>query len=310
MKKVWWILSLLTAVFTTTVESAETSPRLVMELTDEGLVVDNINTAVLQKMFADYGYNDFVYMKDWKYPPVFLQKFPADFARLKDKNLRNRLFIQVLAPLAMLVNERIILERYDLLQLEERYQKNKNLSDDDKRQLEEWAKKYDVFTRMKGNERYEILLQELLLKIDGVPPSILIAAAAAESNWGTAREVALGNSLYKWKVWYTDEGIKPLEDDDDSYRIKIYPSLLAAMEEYALKFNSDVNFKNFRTLRMHRRNHRKPLRGTTMVYNMVVGSPLENYAGLLSYIITFYDLGNLDEAELGSPEMLFKKKEK
>lgn len=309
MKNFWLILSILMTMTATTVKSADNSPKLVMNLTDEGLVVDNINTAVLQKMFADYGYNDYVYMQDWEYPPVFLQKFPTDFNQLKDKNLRNRLFIQILTPLAMLVNEHIALERYQLLLLEERYQKNKTFSDEDKKQLETWAKKYDVFTRMKGSERYEIFLQELLLKIDGVPPSILIAAAAAESNWGTAREVGLGNSLYKWKVWYTDEGIKPLEDDDDSYRIKIYPSLLAAMEEYALKFNSDVNFQNFRTLRMHRRNHRKPLRGTTMVYNMVVGSPLENYAGLLSYIITFYDLGNLDEAELGSPKMLFKKKE-
>ncbi len=309
MKNFGLILSILITILATPVLSDEKSPRLVMELTSEGLVVDNINTAVLQKMFADYGYNDYVYMKDWKYPPVFLQKFPSDFNQLKDKNLRNRLFIQILAPLAMLVNERIALERYQLLLLEERYQKNKTFTDEDKKQLEIWAKKYDVFTRMKGEEYYKILLSELLDKIDGVPPSILIAAAAAESNWGTAREVELGNSLYKWKVWYTDEGIKPLEEDDDSYRIKVYPSLLAAMEEYALKFNSDVNFKNFRVLRNHRRNHSKTLRGTTMVYNMVVGSPLENYAGLLSYIITFYSLGNLDEAELGRVDMLFDKKE-
>lgn len=55
-----------------------------------------------------------------------------------------------------------------------------------------------------------------------------------------------------------------------------------------------------------RRNHEKPLRGNA-AYNMVRGSPLENYAGLISYIITFYDLVNLDEAELGSVNMFWKK---
>ena len=162
---------------------------------------------------------------------------------------------------------------------------------------------------MTGDGRYEILLAELLNRADEVPPSFLIAAAAAESNWGTAREVRLGNALYKWKVWYTEEGIKPLEDPDDSYRIKTYPTLLAAMEDYALIFNSDVNFAHFRDLRRQRRNHDKPLRGNAMAYNMVRGSPLENYAGLISYIITFYDLVNLDEAELGSVNMFWKKKE-
>ena len=142
-----------------------------------------------------------------------------------------------------------------------------------------------------------------------MPPSFLIAAAAAESNWGTAREAGLGNALYKRKVWYTEEGITPLEDPDDSYRIKPYPTLLAAMEDYALNFNRDVNFAHFRDLRRQRRNHSKPLRGNAMAYNMVRGSPLENYAGLISYIITFYDLVNLDEAELGSVNMFWKKKE-
>lgn len=80
------------------------------------------------------------------------------------------------------------------------------------------------------------------------------------------------------------------------------------MEDYALIFNSDVNFAHFRDLRRQRRNHDKPLRGNAMAYNMVRGSPLENYAGLISYIITFYDLVNLDEAELGSVNMFWKRK--
>ncbi len=300
-------LLLLTALF----EPAEVQAAepLAMELKPEGLYVDNVNVPVLQKMFADYGYKDYIYMPEWKYPPLFLNSLPEDFAKTEDKSFRNRLFIQILAPLALLVNERITLERYPLLLMRERLDKGEKLTAEDKKELERLAEKYDVFTRMKGDGRYEILLAELLNRADEVPPSFLIAAAAAESNRGTAREVRLGNALYKRKVWYTEEGIKPLEDPDDSYRIKTYPTLLAAMEDYALIFNSDVNFAHFRDLRRQRRNHDKPLRGNAMAYNMVRGSPLENYAGLISYIITFYDLVNLDEAELGSVNMFWKKKE-
>ena len=288
---------------------AENSPRLVMNLTAEGLFIDNANTLILQNIFNDYGYNDYILLKNQNYPPVFLQKFPSDFSQIKDENLRNHLFIQILAPLAMLVNERIVLERYELLKLQSRYQKSKIFNDDDKKKLDAWAKKYNVFTRMKNNDRYEVILQNLLNKIDTIPPSIMIAVAAAETNWGMAKELSLANSLYKQKIWYTSEGLRPLKNDDESYRIKIYPTLLAAMEEYALRLNSDVNFENFRVVRRYKRVHQQPLRGASMVYNMVLASPLQNYAGLLSYIIAFYDLGILDEAELGNINTLFNKKE-
>ena len=72
---------------------------LEMELKAEGLYVSNPSTAVLQRMFDDYGYRDYIYMPDWKYPPLFLNALPSDFNRVADKNLRNRLFIQILAPL-------------------------------------------------------------------------------------------------------------------------------------------------------------------------------------------------------------------
>lgn len=177
-------LLLLTALF----EPAEVraAEPLAMELKPEGLYVDNVNVPVLQKMFADYGYKDYIYMPEWKYPPLFLNSLPEDFAKTEDKSFRNRLFIQILAPLALLVNERITLERYPLLLMRERLDKGEKLTAENKKELERLAEKYDVFTRMKGDGRYEILLAELLNRADEVPPSFLIAAAAAESNWGTA----------------------------------------------------------------------------------------------------------------------------
>lgn len=300
-------LILITLLLPQTAVSAE-GKKLEMKLAPEGIYIENINAAVLQKLFADYKYNDYIYTPDWKYPPLFVKSMPEDFNKIKDKNLRNRLFIQIMVPLAMYANEQIMLERYDLLLLQKRHRQNEKFLVEDEELLEKMAGKYDIFTRMKGKERYEIIMNELMERVDTVPPSMLIAVAAAESNWGTAREVSLGNALYKEKVWNTDEGIKPLKDEDDSYRIKIHPSLQNAIDSYALKLNSDVNFAQFRNLRMQKRKHNKDLRGNSMVYNMVLGSPLENYAGLISYIVTFYDLVNLDEAELGSVKMLLEKK--
>jgi len=302
MKKIWG--AIFTLFLFCRVAAAE--PQLEMEFQSEGMYVDNISSQVLQQMFADYGYKDFIYMPDWKYPPIFLKSMPFDFDKIEDKNLRNRLFLQIMAPLALLLKENLVLERAEILEIADQWEQKRSLNEEQRQKLEDLAVQYDVFTRIKGENRYDILLKNLLLKVDEVPPSLLIAAAAAESNWGVAPEVKAGNSLYKAKEWYTQEGIKPAGETDDSYRIKVYATLYDAMADYALKLNSDVNFESFRTQRALIKYRDKPVRGRVVVSDMVVGSPLQNYAGLLSYIIAFYDLINFDEAELAGADF-FKK---
>ena len=288
---------------------AQSSLKLGMDLRADGMYLENTSVELVQKIFEDYKYKDFIYMPDWKYPPIFLKRMPLDFNALKDQNLRNKLFLQIMVPLTLRLKEELLIERYELLQVNDHYKKNQKFERGHQEFLDTLAEKYDVFTKFKDDRRYEIFLNNLLLRVDVVPPSILIAAAAAESNWGTAREVLLGNSLYKMKVWYTDDGIKPLDDEDDSYRIKTYSSLYDSITDYAHKLNTDVNFENFRHHRSELRRRHENIRGWTITYNMVVGSPLTNYAGLLNYILTFYDLINIDESTLSSIEIFEEKSE-
>ena len=62
--------------------------QLAMELKPEGLYVDNVNVPVLQKMFADYGYKDYIYMPEWKYPPLFLNSLPEYYDLLNIYEVR------------------------------------------------------------------------------------------------------------------------------------------------------------------------------------------------------------------------------
>lgn len=275
----------------------QAADKLKMELQSDGMYIDNVNVEILQRIYDDFGYTDFV-TNDRAIPSIFLESMPEDFDKIKNKNIRNRLFIRIMAPLVLKVNEEIILERGKVIKLKQDVEEKGKLSPEQKKELEALAKKYDVFTRMEGKERSDILIRGLLLKVDQIAPALLIAAAVAESNWGTAYEVKQGNALYKLKDWFTNKGIKPLGEDDDSYRIRAYPNLLSAIRDYALKLNSDVNFQHMWVARAQLRDHNQTLKGRTTVNGMVLGSPLENYAGLLNYILTFYDLVNIDETHL------------
>ena len=274
----------------------------------DGIYLDRVSLAQLEKVYNDYGYRDYIYMPDWQYPPIFVETLPDKFAQIADPQKRNRLFLQMMAPLALKVNQEIALERIEILELVDEFNARHDLSEAQIKTLEDKAAKYDIFTRLKGERRYALILAQLKTKVDTVPPSILMAEAAIESNWGTNRPSMLANSLYRELVWYTDEGLEPLDETEDkSYRYKIYPNLYDSMAAHALKINAGVNYEQFRTLREQARYREVPLLGRNVAHAMYFDSNLQNFAGLLDYTITFYELTNLDEAEL-SPLKLPQKK--
>lgn len=252
----------------------------------------------LKETFKEHQYKDYIYMPKWQYPPVFINSLPSNWASIKDSSERNRLFIMILTPLALKVNLEISVERDELLLLEYEFLKNEGLTEKQQQTLENAAKKYDVFTRLQGFRRSRFLFEKLKEKIDTVPPSILIAAAAIESNWGDSPAAIKGNSLYKEKNWYSTEGLETGDKEDASYKIKTFPDLISSMRSYALKINSSLNYDQFRIVRAELRYREKPLIGRNMVHTMIFDSNLENFAGLLDYTITFYELTNLDEAYL------------
>lgn len=275
----------------------------------DGIYIDEITTAELEEMYQIYGYKDYIYMRDWIYPPIFLKKLPSDFREIKDPQKRNKLFLQITGPLALKLKEELLEERLQILLLEDQFKTKHNLTPEQEKFVEEQAKKYDIFTRLKGERRYAYIFKELLLRVNAVSPSLLMGVAAIESDWGTNRPANEGNSLYRELLWYSDEpGLIPEDETEDkSYKYKIFPSLLDSMRSYAHKINTGVNYHQVRFLRQEIEYRDKPVFGRTLAHAMIFDSNLPNFAGLLDYTITFYELTNFDEATLGDMDWLLNK---
>lgn len=263
------------------------------------MYIDDITVADLQKLYQDNGYIHFIPRDSWEVPAIFLKKLPSDFASVTDDNLRNQLYIQILSPLALKVNEEILKERAELEKLSENFDRTHKLSKTEESWLELTAEKYNVFTRFKGYRRYKLLISKLYNKIDILPPSVMIAASGIETDWGKSRLVKDGNSLYKEVVWYSDEGLIPDDETEDhSYRIKVFPSLYESMKSFALKVNSGINYEDARSLRYEQRRRGKIIDGRSMASSFLLLSPQKNFIGLLDYTITFYELVNVDASKL------------
>ena len=291
MKRLTFSLLLLLLAFFPAIASA-----------DDELWLQDIPLSKLQDVYHRCSYEGmrgYLMLPSYKYPPVYLKNFPADYNKLTDETERNALFIKILAPLALKLNQDLLAERAVISAIAERFRQNQSLSAADIETLEAKAAKYDIFSRLKEDERWRYLISELLNRVDRIPPSIMITAAALETNWGTSRIVKEGNSLYKTLVWHTDKGLKPIgETTDDSYRIKIYPDIYASMHDFALKVNSHPSFTALRNFRREQRERTANISGLILAPYTYGNSQLKNYAGIFDYTMAYYELQVIDKSSL------------
>lgn len=266
------------------------------------IYVDKTTVSELEDLFTKHHYNRFRARNNDEFPAIFIQKMPTDFTSIESLKYRNELFIRMLTPLAIKINEEISNERQRFLRLERKYKKDSSLSVEETEELENFAKKYDFYTRLKGKERTEEQLYQLKLRINTIPPSLLVGVAAMETNWGFSRIASEANSLYKEKVWFTNEGLEPLENKEDGYRFKIFESLIDSMRSYAHTFNSDIKYQYVWQARADAERRQDYLIGESLAYTLSLQSNLPNYVGILDYTTAFYDFLQLDNGKLKRKE--------
>lgn len=294
MKKIYLLSLIVTLGFFSSIAHAE----MIKHESGQNIYIDQSTVAELENFFGKNNYRRFGALPDDAYPRIYVKRLPTDYKEIQSQKYRNELFIRILAPIALKINEELSNERHTILRLDRKYTNNKTLSPEDIALLESLAQKYDYFVRTKDEKRINKLLEGLKLRVNIIPPSILIATSAMETNWGSSRIAQEANSLYKERVWYTDEGIEPLENKDDGYRFKIFPDLMASMRSFAITFNSDKKFLHVWHARdIATKKYKKPL-GESMAYTLSQLSNLPNFAGILDYTSTFYNFYSIDIGHL------------
>ena len=138
-------------------------------------------------LFEKSGYNLEKVREGEPVANFFLAKFPEGISELDNIEQRKRIFIQILLPIVLSENEKIIADRRILTTIMNRKSFKKDAD-----WLDEKFQQYKV----KNNS-----VKELLFKMDIIPPSLAIAQAAYESGWGTSRFAIEGNALFGQWGW-------------------------------------------------------------------------------------------------------------
>ena len=173
----------------------------------------------------------------------FLAKFPEGISELDNIEQRKRIFIQILLPIVLSENEKIIADRRILTTIMNRKSFKKDA---------DWLNEKFQQYKVKNNS-----VKELLFKMDIIPPSLAIAQAAYESGWGTSRFAIEGNALFGQWGWKENKGMVPENRAvDERHEVSKFNQIRYAVSAYKNNLNTHPFYEEFRTERAKQRSGR------------------------------------------------------
>ena len=199
---------------------------------------------------------------------------------------KKNLFIQIILPLILEENNRILIDRKKLFSV---LNKNNN-SKKEINWLNRKFKQYGVVNKD---------IPTLKVRMDIIPVSLAIAQAAKETGWGTSRFALEGNALFGQWTWSGD-GIKPAgAENDTTHKVMKFKVLKASVRAYQRNLNTHSSYKEFRQIRAQLRDDNKKLD------SLILAEQLKNYAEtgkeytkILKQIIQQNSLKDFDEVKL------------
>jgi len=212
-----------------------------------------------------------------------------DFAKIANSQEKKQQFFSFLYPMVVHINEAVLHEREKIIIL----QNTNNLSSNDEAYLHSIAKKYRVNTSKGFNS---VFFTDMLIKIDRIPPSLVLAQAANESAWGTSRFATKGNNLFGQWCFSKGCGVVPEQRNDDaSHEVSKFDSVFDSIESYVLNLNRHTEYKQLRAIRHEIRSTNKPVSGEKLANGLEGYSErgLE-YVNEIQSMIRFNNLSSLD----------------
>lgn len=230
-------------------------------------------------------------------PRVYLTNLPDNLGKLPIPK-KKQLFIAIMVPLILKTNELILEDRAKLLAIQKKVKGEITLSKLERQLLVKQLKYY----KLKPVPTPALIpYEELLKRMDIIPPSLALAQAATESGWGTSRFARQGNALYGQWVWGDDEeGIVPEQRNEGAtHKVKKFPYLLQSVIGYARNLNTSFAYPDFRNVREKMRAQNQQLSGIALSQTLLKYSERgQVYLGELKALIIRnkfyqYDFANL-----------------
>lgn len=207
---------------------------------------------------------------------------------------KKSIFFRLMTPLILVANEKIIREREIV--------ENAPL---DSAELIDIAIKYRVIENTQVNLT-EVNRQNLLTRVDILPPSLALVQAAEESGWGTSRFALEGNAFFgQWD--FSGNGMKPKQQREElgNYGVARFDTPLESVEAYMFNINTNRAYNNLRQLRTKKRRNNRQITGYKLAATLDKYSERGvAYTDGLRQMIRYNKLDSVDDMLLSTDKMI------
>ncbi len=147
------------------------------------------------------------------------------------------------------------------------------------------------------DKSFKQIVGELLIKIDEVPPSLVVAQAINESGWGRSRFAQEANNLFGMWCYTPGCGLVPARRRaNDKHEVKRYASIQDSVDEYLRNINRNKAYSELRALRAEQRQRLQPLSGEYLAQGLRRYSSIgAEYVNRIRGIIRSRQLDRLDQ---------------
>ncbi len=206
-----------------------------------------------------------------------LSSFKPSFNSIEDTSVRKEVFFNYLLPAIYEKNTEIVALRESIL--------NNELSSS---QLDELATKYRL--------KKPATIEDLLTVIDILPPSLVLAQAANESNWGRSRFAEDFNNYFG--IWCFVKGcgtVPKQRNANANHEVANFNSLKDCIDYYVLTINRNYAYQDLRLIRKAYRDELKPLSGIALAEGLSnYAFPGDEYISSIQSVIRYNQLERYD----------------
>ena len=237
-------------------------------------------------------------------PRIYITTVPS---RWRDKTSegmpvveKKRTFFRLLGPLVLHANELIQADRQQLESIIKTLRSGESISPREETFIRETAVAYKV-----GEGDIDIsdqaLQDELIRRVDTLPPSLVLAQGAEESGWGTSRFATEGNALFGMWTW-GEEGIKPQQQRSElgDYKIASHETPMHSVIAYMQNLNTNSSYEALRVRRAELRSAGAKVTGWELAGTLTKYSERgQAYVDSLHALMKTNELMATDDAYLG-----------
>jgi Bax protein len=214
-----------------------------------------------------------------------------NFSQYDQVQEKKSAFFDYVLPLVNQENKTVIEDRKYLEMLAEEVD---DLSFFQRRTLMELAEDYYV----DREERSDLqVIEQLRLRVDPVPPSLVLAQAAIESAWGTSRFAVQGNNLFGQWCYKKGCGLVPLRRNSGTqHEVAKFATVSESVGSYIRNINTHRAYQDLRVSRARLRTEQSSASGHQLAENLLEYSELrEKYVHEVQAVIRINNLARYDK---------------